>query len=53
MSLGITFLRMNKMRKLGRIPQEEHRSIIGDEIPVPLVGLELDREPSRVPGDVA
>lgn len=48
MSRWIPLLRMDKIRKLGRVAQEENRGIIGNQIPVPLVGSELDGESSRV-----
>jgi hypothetical protein len=34
--------------RLTRISQEEDRSVISDEIPVPLGGLELDTESTRI-----
>jgi hypothetical protein len=32
---------------------EKDRSVVGDKVPVSLLGLELDREPSRVSSEIA
>ena len=38
----IAFLGVNEIRKLNRISDEEHRSIIAHEIIVPFLGVKLD-----------
>lgn len=40
------------MRELGWVSQEEDRCIVGNNIPVTLLGPELHREPTRVTGAI-
>jgi hypothetical protein len=47
-----TYLSMDEVGKLGWIPQEENRSIVGDHIPVTLIGPELNRETTRITGAI-
>lgn len=51
-SIGRGIARLRADRRLTRIPQEEHRRVVGHEIPVTLVRLELDAETSGVPRSV-
>ena len=45
---GIRLEGVDHVRKLDRIPDEEHLQVVADQIPVPVEGLELDREPARI-----
>lgn len=47
-SLGVSLLSVNKVRELGRVPQKEDGCVVGDQIPVTILGLELYRESTRV-----
>src|SRR5690606_30505838 len=38
--------------KLDRILDEEHRDIVANEIPISLLGVELDSETADVPGEI-
>jgi hypothetical protein len=38
--------------ELDRVADEEHRQVVADEVPVAVLGAELDREAARVAGDV-
>ena len=40
--------RVDEVRKLHRVLDEEHRDVVADEIPVAFVGVELDREAAHV-----
>jgi len=44
----MALLRVDEMGKLGRVSEEEVWRVISHEIPVTLVGAELDGEPARV-----
>ena len=44
--------RMDQIRKLHRVLDEEDRDVVADEIPIPFVRVELHREPTHVPGGV-
>ena len=46
MRLGLD--RMDDVRKLHRVLDEEHRDVVADEVPVAFVGVELDREAAHV-----
>ena len=52
MSRRVALLGVNKVREFGRIPQEENGSIVGDDVPVSLVRLELYRETAGVSGNI-
>lgn len=43
---------MHQIRELDRILDEEHRHIVGHQIPVALIGVELDGKPAHVPGGI-
>ena len=43
--------RVNDVGELDRIADEEHREVIADQIPVAILGIELDRKASRIAGD--
>ena len=47
-----TFLCVDEERKLGRIADEEDRCVIVDPVPVTLLGIKLDRKPSRVASSI-
>lgn len=51
-SLRIPLLGVNEDGELGRIPQEENRSIVEHPIPVSFIGIELDGEPTRIASTV-
>ena len=40
--------RVDEVRKLHRVLDEEHRDVVADQVPVALVGVELDREAAHV-----
>ena len=44
----IALLRVDEIRKLERIADKEHRRVIADDVPVALLGVELDREAAHV-----
>jgi hypothetical protein len=44
--------RMNHVGKLDGVADEEDREIVADEIPVPVLGVELHREATRIAGDL-
>lgn len=48
----VSLLGVNEVRKLGRISQEKDRSVVGNQIPVTLSGLELHRETSWITSTV-
>lgn len=39
---------VHNVGKLDCVLYEEHRNVVADDVPVPLVGVELDREPTNV-----
>lgn len=43
----VALLLVNKVRELGRVSQEEDGRVVGDEVPVAVVGAELD---GKAPG---
>ena len=43
---------MDEDGKFRRVSEEEDRGIVEDPIPIPLFGVELDREASRIPSGV-
>ena len=47
-SLRISLLRMDEVAELQGIADEEHRRVVTDEVPVSLLGVELDREAARI-----
>ena len=46
--LRIALHRMVKVRKLQRIANEEHRRVVAHQVPVALIGIELDRKTANV-----
>jgi len=50
MRLGLD--RMDQVRKLHRVLDEEHGDVVTDEVPVAFVGVELDGEPTHVAREV-
>jgi len=48
MSLGITFLSVNKVGKLGRIPDKENRGIVKNPIQNSVFRLQFDSKAARV-----
>jgi len=46
---GIAFLCMNKVIKLFRVLNKEHRRVVSDEIPIPHFSVEFDREAAWIP----
>lgn len=52
MRLRVPLLRVNEVRELGRISDEEDRGVIEDPIPVTLICPELDSEASGITGSV-
>ena len=47
-SFRVSLLGVNKVRKLGRVSQEEDGGVVGDPVKVALGRPKLDRETSRV-----
>jgi hypothetical protein len=52
MSGGMTLLGVNEMGEFGGIPQEEDWSVVGNDIPVALLGPQLDSKPSWISGKI-
>lgn len=46
--LRVTLLGVDKVRELGRVAQEENRSVVEDPIPVSFLGADFDRKPARI-----
>ena len=46
MRLGLH--RMDQVRELDRVLDEEHRDVVADDVPVAFVGIELDREAAHI-----
>jgi hypothetical protein len=44
----LELLRMDEVRKLISIPDEEHRSVVADHVPVAFVGIKLQRKTAHV-----
>ena len=44
--------RVDQVGELDRVLDEEHRDVVADQVPVPLPGVELGREPADVAGQV-
>lgn len=44
----MAFLSVDEVRELGWVTQKEDGSVVGDHIPIALVGPELDAEASRI-----
>src|ERR1700694_2896866 len=47
-ALGMALLGMDEVGELVWVAHEEHRRVVADEIPVALLGVELDREAAHV-----
>ena len=47
-AVGLGFHRMNDVRKLDRVLDEEDRDVVADEIPVSFLGIEFDGEAAHV-----
>jgi hypothetical protein len=47
---GVRLERVDDVRELDRVPDEEDPEVAADEVPVAVLGVELDREAARVPG---
>ena len=50
--VGAALLRADEVLELHRVLDEEHRGVVADQVVVALGGVELDREPARVPPGV-
>ena len=48
MSLGISLLGVNEIRKLTGVSYEEDRSVVSDHVPVSFLGVEFDGKSSWV-----
>jgi hypothetical protein len=46
--LRVALLRVDEVGELRGIAKEEHRRVVADEIPDPLLGVELEREAARI-----
>lgn len=46
---GVALVGPVQTRELGRVPDEEHRHVVTDEVPVPLLREQLQREAPHVP----
>lgn len=46
--LRVALLSVDEVRELGRVAQEENRSVVGNHVPVALLSPELDTETTRV-----
>ena len=49
---GSCFRRMNQVGKLDRILNEKHRDVVSDDVPVALLGVELDRETAHIAREI-
>ncbi len=47
-AIGFHFHRMDEIWKLDGVLNEEDRDVVADQVPVTLLGVELDREPTYV-----
>ena len=52
-AVGLLLGRVDQVRELDRILDEEHRDVVADEVPVARLRVELDREPADVTREVA
>ncbi len=50
--VGLLLGRVDEIGELDRVLDEEHRDVVADQVPVALPGIELDREPAHVAGQV-
>lgn len=46
--LGVTLLRVDEVRELNRILDEEHRGVVTDHVVIALLGVEFNGESSRI-----
>ena len=46
--LGMALLGMDEVGELVRVPHEEHRRVVADQIPIAFLGVELDCEATHV-----
>ena len=51
-AIGLRLHRMDDVRELDGVLDEEHRDVVADEIPVALLGVELDCEAANVASEV-
>ena len=47
-AIGFHLHRMNQVGKLDGVLDEEHGNVVADQVPVAVLGVELDREPAHV-----
>ena len=52
MSLRVSLLRVNEVRKLGRITYEEDGGVVEDPVPVALLCFQFDGETTRIASSV-
>ena len=52
MGCRVALLGVDELRELGRVAQKEHRSIVGNIVPVALFSPELDGKASGIPSQV-
>jgi hypothetical protein len=43
---------VDEVAELERIPDEEDRRVVANEIPIPFLGIELHRKPARISGAI-
>jgi len=48
----VTLLGVDEVRELGRVAEEEDGSVVSNDVPVALIGPELDRETTGVTGAI-
>jgi hypothetical protein len=51
-AVGLRLHRVDQVGELDRVLDEEHRDVVADEVPVALLGVELDGEAADVAGEV-
>ena len=52
-AIGLLLGRVNEVRKLDGVLDEEHRDVVADDVPVAFFGIELDREAAHIAGKSA
>ena len=51
-AVGLLLGGVDQVGELDRVLDEEHRDVVADEVPVALLGVELDREAAHVAGEI-
>ena len=51
-AIGLLLGGVDQIGEFDRVLDEEHRDVVADEVPVALLGVELDREAAHVAGEI-